>query len=120
MERPYIKSYKEIFYTRSVYTDRGEITLSPVDKLIYFHMLDRKKLFVDKGGKHFESQATIAKSLHLDTKTVAKSLTKMLDAGIITGHKEKHQARGYQHWVYTDVKYPLSVVQNSSDLDDPF
>ena len=79
------------------------VKLSLTDKMIYFHMADRKRLFSERGSKHFESQSTIARLLFIDTKTAAKSLTKLLQAGLIFGHKETHPSRGYSHWVYTDV-----------------
>lgn len=100
----FIQADKDIFYCEGVVTKDGEmVKLSLTDKMIYFHMYDRKKLFSDKGSKHFESQSTIATLLFIDTKTAAKSLTKLLQSGLVFGHKESHPSRGYSHWVYTDV-----------------
>ena len=100
----FIQADKDIFYCEGVVTTEGELVkLSTTDKMIYFHMADRKRLFSERDSKHFESQSTIARLLFIDTKTAAKSLTKLLQAGLIFGHKETHPSRGYSHWVYTDV-----------------
>ena len=129
----FIQADKDIFYCEGVVTKDGEmVKLSLTDKMIYFHMYDRKKLFSDKGSKHFESQSTIATLLFIDTKTAAKSLTKLLQSGLVFGHKESHPLRGYSHWVYTDVNTspvvygdkrkntPTSTSNDNtdSDLDD--
>ena len=129
----FIKAHKDVFYCEGVVTKEGELVpLLPIDKMIYFHMSDRKKLFTDRGGKHFESQDTIARSLHVSRHTALRSLTKLLEAGVIFGHKETHQTRGFKHWVYTGVAYPLntygdkrSVKQSPSQeqqdkIDSPF
>lgn len=130
----FIQAHKHIFYCVGIVTEEGEcIPLSAVDKLIYFHMSDRQRLFVDNGKKHFESQKTIASCLSIDTKTAAKSLTKLLEAGVIFGHKETHQTRGFKHWVYTGVAYPLNTygsnipaqstrpdTASEEEFDDPF
>ena len=100
----FIQADKDIFYCEGVITKDGEkVKLSLTDKMIYFHMSDRKRLFSDRGSKHFESQSTIATLLFIDTKTAAKSLTKLLQSGLVFGYKETHPSRGYSHWVYTDV-----------------
>ena len=126
----FIQADKDIFYCEGVVTKDGEIVkLSLTDKMIYFHMVDRKRLFSDKGSKHFESQSTIARLLFIDTKTAAKSLTKLLQSGLVFGHKETHPSRGYSHWVYTDVNTspvvygdkrknaPTSVSNDNTDSD---
>lgn len=126
----FIQADKDIFYCEGVVTKDGEmVKLSLTDKMIYFHMYDRKKLFSDKGSKHFESQSTIATLLFIDTKTAAKSLTKLLQSGLVFGHKESHPSRGYSHWVYTDVNTspvvygdkkkntPTSVSNDNTDSD---
>ena len=108
----FIQADKDIFYCEGVITKDGEkVKLSLTDKMIYFHMYDRKKLFSDKGSKHFESQSTIATLLFIDTKTAAKSLTKLLQSGLVFGHKESHPLRGYSHWVYTDVNTSLLCME---------
>ena len=100
----FVKAPKDIMYCQGIITKDGEhVKLLPVDKIVYFHMLDRKKLFTDRGGKHFESQEGIAAMLGIDRKTANRSLTKLLQSGLIFGHKESHPSRGYSHWVYTDV-----------------
>ena len=100
----FVKAPKDIMYCQGVITKDGEhVKLLPVDKIVYFHMLDRKKLFTDRGGKHFESQEGIATMLGIDRKTANRSLTKLLQSGLVFGHKESHPLRGYSHWVYTDV-----------------
>ena len=129
----FIQADKDIFYCEGVITKDGEkVKLSLTDKMIYFHMSDRKRLFSDRGSKHFESQSTIATLLFIDTKTAAKSLTKLLQSGLVFGHKESHPLRGYSHWVYTDVNTspvvygdkrknaPTSTSNDNtdSDLDD--
>lgn len=130
----FIKAYKSVFYCEGVISKEGELVpLTPTDKLVYFHMLDRKKLFTDRGGKHFESQETIAQLLHIDRRTVLRTLTKLLEAGVIFGYKETHQTRGFKHWVYTGVAYPLNTYGNNipaqptrpdtaseEEFDDPF
>ena len=100
----FVKAPKDIMYCQGIITKDGEhVKLLPVDKIVYFHMLDRKKLFTDRGGKHFESQEGIAAMLGIDRKTANRSLTKLLHSGLVFGHKESHHSRGYSHWVYTDV-----------------
>ena len=126
----FIQADKDIFYCEGVITKDGEmVKLSLTDKMIYFHMADRKRLFSDKGSKHFESQSTIATLLFIDTKTAAKSLTKLLQSGLVFGHKETHPSRGYSHWVYTDVNtspvvygdkrknVPTSTSNDNTDSD---
>ena len=125
----FVKAPKEIMYCQGVIDQDGELVkLLPVDKLVYFHMLDRKKLFTDRGSKHFESQEGIASVLGIDRKTANRSLTKLLQAGLIFGHKETHPSRGYSHWVYTDVNTSPNVygdkrkntsIENTATLDIP-
>ena len=120
----FIQADKSIFYCEGVVTkEGGKVKLSLTDKMIYFHMLDRKRLFTERGGKHFESQSTIAGLLFIDTKTSAKSLTKLLKAGLVFGRKERHPLRGYQHWVYTDVNespvvYGSYVQHKQPEIED--
>ena len=122
--RNFIQADKSIFYCEGVVTKEGDkVKLSLTDKMVYFHMLDRKKLFTERGGKHFESQSTIASLLFIDTKTSAKSLTKLLEAGLVFGRKERHPLRGYQHWVYTGVNespvvYGSDVQHKQSVIED--
>ena len=75
-------------------------------------MLDRKRLFTERGQKHFESQDNIAELLHLDRKTVNRSMKRLLEAGLVFGKKERHPLRGYSHWVYTDVNTSPVVYGN--------
>lgn len=120
----FLKAPKSVFYCRGVVSPQGdEITLSCFDKMIYFHMLDRKKLFTERGQKHFESQDNIAELLHLDRKTVNRSMKKLLEVGLVFGRKERHQLRGYQHWVYTGVNespvvYGSYVQHKHSVIED--
>lgn len=129
----FIMAHKSVFYCVGVISPEGELVpLTVFDKIVYFHMLDRKRLFTDNGSKHFEGQDTIAELLHLNRKTVITSLKKLLEAGVIFGHKETHASRGFKHWVYTGVAYPLntygdkrSVKQSPSqeqqdEIDSPF
>ena len=126
----FVKAPKDIMYCQGVITKDGEyVKLLPVDKIVYFHMLARKKLFTDRGGKHFESQEGIATMLGIDRKTANRSLTKLLQSGLVFGHKESHPSRGYSHWVYTDVNTspvvygdkrkntPTSVSNDNTDSD---
>ena len=100
----FVKAPKDIMYCQGVITKDGEhVKLLPVDKIVYFHMLDRKRMFVDKGGKHFEGQDTIAEVVQINRKTAIASLKKLRAIDLIQGHKETHPSRGYSHWVYTDV-----------------
>lgn len=79
------------FIVKGVVSPQGEkIPLSCFDKMIYFHMLDRKKLFTERGQKHFESQDSIAELLQIDRKTVNRSMKRLLEAGLVFGRKERH------------------------------
>lgn len=103
-DKIFLQAPKDVFYCEGVITETGEcVPLTVFDKLVYFHMLDRKRLFVDRGGKHFEGQDTIAEVVQINRKTAIASLKKLMEVGLITGHKETHPSRGYSHWVYTDV-----------------
>lgn len=114
VDENFIMAHKNVFYCVGVISPGGElIPLTVFDKLVYFHMLDRKRLFTDNGAKHFEGQDTIAELLHLNRKTVIASLKKLLEAGVIFGHKETHASRGFKHWVYTGVAYPLNTYGNN-------
>ena len=45
----FIQADKDIFYCEGVVTKDGDmVKLSLTDKIIYFHMADRKRLFSDK------------------------------------------------------------------------
>lgn len=120
----FLKAPKDVFYCSGIVSPQGEkIPLSCFDKMIYFHMLDRKKLFTERGQKHFESQDNIAELLHLDRKTVNRSMKKLLEAGLVFGRKERHPLRGYQHWVYTGVNefpvvYGSDVHPRQSVIED--
>ena len=133
MSTIFLQAPKDIFYCEGVVTKGGELVpLTVFDKMVYFHMLDRKRMFVDKGGKHFEGQDTIAEVVQINRKTAIASLKKLRAIDLIQGHKESHPLRGYSHWVYTDVNTspvvygdkrksaPTSAsnVDTDSDLDD--
>ena len=135
MSTIFLQAPKDIFYCEGVVTKDGELVpLTVFDKMVYFHMLDRKRMFVDKGGKHFEGQDTIAEVVQINRKTAIASLKKLRAIDLIQGHKESHPLRGYSHWVYTDVntspvvygdkrKNAATSVSNDntgnvSDLDD--
>lgn len=133
MSTIFLQAPKDIFYCEGVVTKDGELVpLTVFDKMVYFHMLDRKRMFVDKGGKHFEGQDTIADVVQINRKTAIASLKKLRAIDLIQGHKESHPLRGYSHWVYTDVNTspvvygdkrkstptPVSNDNTDSDWDD--
>ena len=87
-------------------TTGEDVPLSLSAKIVYLYLL----------GKMFETteefviaQSTLAERLKMDTKTVAKALTTMLEHGAISGEKRLNNERGFHHWVYFNVHFPLRL-----------
>ena len=60
------------------------------------------------------SQAGLANKLNLDTKTTAKALLDMLENGAISGEKRLNTERGFYHWRYSNVYFPLQLQSSET------
>ena len=87
-------------------TTGEDVPLSLSAKIVYLYLLG--KMF-DATEEFVIAQSTLADRLKMDTKTVAKALTTMLEHGAISGEKRLNNERGFHHWVYFNVHFPLSL-----------
>lgn len=121
-EEFFTKIYKHIEGSDGFYSPAtGEaVDLSVIDKLIYSYMLDKQTAFaVSTGGVHFETQATIADNLRLSRKTVSKTISKLMEHGVIVGVKPQEGKQGFPVWQYTGVKHPLKTWRKVNGIISP-
>lgn len=91
------------------------IELSLHDKIVYTFMVDRHKLF---GTNHFESINTIADRMRVSKTTVASSLNKLKEHGVISATKVKNKRGGRERWVYNNINESIKFYREGVIISD--
>lgn len=87
------------------------VKLSLSAKIVYLYLLGR---MFETEDEFVISQTSLATKLNMDTKTVAKALTEMLKHGVISGKKRANPERGFSHWCYSNVHFPLELCTDKT------
>ena len=87
------------------------VKLSLSAKIVYLYLLGR---MFETEDEFVISQTSLATKLNMDTKTVAKALTEMLKHGVISGEKRANPERGFSHWCYSNVHFPLELCTDKT------
>ena len=101
-------------YTQQVFKSTGFVSQStgevidftPMMKIIYLTFLN--EMFHSKGELDV-SQQSIADTLSVDRKTINRNIRVLLEHGILSGEKRTNASRGFTHWVYSDVMFPINL-----------
>ena len=104
-----LHNYTQQFLESSGYiseTTGDYVKLSLSGKIVYLYLLG--KMF-ESEDEFVISQSGLASKLNMDTKTTAKALLEMLEHGAISGEKRLNTERGFSHWCYSNVHFPLQL-----------
>ena len=92
-------------------TTGENVKLSLSAKIVYLYLLGR---MFETEDEFVISQANLGAKLNMDIKTVAKALTEMLKHGVISGEKRANPERGFSHWCYSNVHFPLELCADKT------
>ena len=92
-------------------TTGENVKLSLSAKIVYLYLLGR---MFETEDEFVISQANLGAKLNMDIKTVAKALTEMLKHGVISGEKRANPERGFSHWCYSNVHFPLELCTDKT------
>lgn len=93
------------------------------DKIVYSYFLMKIRYFCwENGGEYFDKQEDISRGLGTDVQVVRRSISKLIDCGILKGRKKMYQGR--MKWVYYDILTPNQistpfVTPSEQDIDIP-
>ena len=88
---------------------------TPAEKLIAQYMLHRYKFFSKDGGKYYDTQSAIGEACGIDKRTVTRSITKLVDAGLLLSNKAIGKAgRNNVYIVFDFISNPRGRFGNQS------
>lgn len=64
------------------------------------------------------SQQKLADTICVDRKTASRTLLSLLDHGVLLGEKHFDNERGFYHWVYSDIMFPLELEYGDGSSKD--
>ena len=88
------------------------VSLTPLTKMIYVHMLSKNEFFVGKlDCVHYETQQTIADACNSEYQAAGKAVRLFMEHNILFGSKKRHGGSGQFRWNYKIIDTSISLVK---------
>lgn len=88
------------------------VSLTPLTKLIYVHMLSKNEFFVGKlDSVHYETQQTIADACNSEYQAAGKAVRLFMEHNILFGSKKRHGGSGQFRWNYKIIDTSIRLVK---------